>query len=99
MLAFTCVRVGTHSLASHPRPLLPVDDWNSFKARPAGALNDLYAYNPAAKAWTNLSAALSGLPPSPRWGLGFTGAAGLLYVWGGCVAFEGNFDCNGSCTR
>ena len=83
MLAFTCVRVGTHSLASHPRPLLPVDDWNSFKARPAGALNDLYAYNPAAKAWTNLSASAIGAPPSPRFYQGFSASAGLLYVLGG----------------
>jgi hypothetical protein len=40
-------------------------------------------YDPAAGSWTNLSAALSGTPPSPRFGHGFTSAGGKLYVHGG----------------
>jgi hypothetical protein len=49
----------------------------------AGDLNDLHVYDPAAGAWTDLSAALSGTPPSPRGGHGFTSAGGKLYVHGG----------------
>jgi hypothetical protein len=45
--------------------------------------NDLHVYDPAAGAWTDLSAALSGTPPSPREGHGFTSAGGKLYVHGG----------------
>jgi hypothetical protein len=40
-------------------------------------------YDPAAGAWTDLSAALSGTPPSPRSFHGFTSAGGKLYVHGG----------------
>jgi hypothetical protein len=40
-------------------------------------------YDPAAGAWTDLSAALSGTPPSPRREHGFTSAGGKLYVYGG----------------
>jgi hypothetical protein len=40
-------------------------------------------YDPAAGAWTDLSAALSGTPPSPRGNHGFTSAGGKLYVHGG----------------
>jgi hypothetical protein len=44
-------------------------------------------YHPADGAWTDLSAPLSGSPPSPRSGHGFTSASeGKLYVHGG----EGN---------
>ena len=53
----------------------------------AGAyLGDLHVYDPAAMAWTNLSAAASGTPPSPRAYHGFTSAGGLLYVHGGFFA-------------
>jgi hypothetical protein len=40
-------------------------------------------YDPAARAWTDLSAALSGTPPSRRGRHGFTSAGGKLYVHGG----------------
>ena len=40
-------------------------------------------YDPAAGAWTDLSAALSGTPPSSRGYHGFTSAGGKLYVHGG----------------
>jgi hypothetical protein len=40
-------------------------------------------YDPAAGAWTDLSAALSGTPPSLRRYHGFTSAGGKLYVHGG----------------
>jgi hypothetical protein len=49
----------------------------------AGGPKDLHVYDPAARAWTDLSAALSGTPPSPRSGHGFTSAGGKLYVHGG----------------
>ena len=42
-------------------------------------------YDPAAGAWTDLSAALSGAQPSPRNSHGFTSAGGQLYVHGGYV--------------
>jgi hypothetical protein len=45
--------------------------------------NDLHVYDPVAGAWTDLSAAISGSPPSTRWGHGFTSAGGKLYVFGG----------------
>ena len=47
-------------------------------------LGDLHVYDPVAMAWTDLSAAASGTPPSPRAGHGFTAAGGKLYVHGGC---------------
>ena len=40
-------------------------------------------YDPAAMAWTDLSAAMLGTPPSARQGHGFTSAGGKLYVHGG----------------
>jgi hypothetical protein len=46
-------------------------------------LNDLHVYDPAAGAWTDLSAALGGTLPSPRGGHGFTSAGGKPYVLGG----------------
>ena len=46
-------------------------------------LGDLHAYDPAAMAWTDLSAAASGTPPSPRDFHGLASAGGLLYVFGG----------------
>jgi hypothetical protein len=49
----------------------------------AGNLNDLHVYDPATEAWTNLSAALSGTPPSFRYHHGFTSAGDKLYVHGG----------------
>ena len=46
-------------------------------------LQDLHVYDPAAMAWTDLSAAASGTPPSARAYHGFTSAGGKLYVHGG----------------
>ena len=43
----------------------------------------MHVYDPGAMAWTNLSAASHGTPPSPRAYHGFTAAAGRLYVHGG----------------
>ncbi len=43
-------------------------------------LNDLHAYDPASKMWTDLSAAASGAPPSPRVGHGLASAGGRLFV-------------------
>ena len=53
-------------------------------------LQDLLVYDPAAMAWTDLSAAASGTPPSAREGHGFTSAGGKLYVHGG---FGGSGEC------
>ena len=44
-------------------------------------------YDPAAMAWTDLSAASSGTPPSARSGGGFASAGGKLYVHGGFDPF------------
>ena len=46
-------------------------------------LNDLYAYDPVARSWTNLSVPAAGVPPSRRDSHGFAAAGGLLYVHGG----------------
>ena len=52
--------------------------------RSAGTLlQDLHVYDPAAMAWTDLSATASGTPPSARMYHGFTSAGGKLYVHGG----------------
>ena len=51
-------------------------------------LDDLHMYDPAAAAWTDLSAALNGTPPSPRYGHGFAAAGGKLYVHGGAGQLE-----------
>ena len=50
---------------------------------PTGDLQDLLVYDPAAMAWTDLSASASGTPPSSRQSHGFTSAGGKLYVHGG----------------
>ena len=50
---------------------------------PTGDLQDLLVYDPAAMAWTDLSASASGTPPSSRQSHGFTSAGGGLYVHGG----------------
>jgi hypothetical protein len=44
---------------------------------------DLHVYESSARAWTDLSAAASGTPPSARYSHGFTSAGGKLYVHGG----------------
>ncbi len=49
----------------------------------SGFFNDLHVYDPANMTWTDLSAAVSGTPPSPRYGHGFAGAGGVLYSFGG----------------
>ena len=46
-------------------------------------LQDLHVYDPAAMAWTDLSAAASGTPPSARGFHGLASAGGKLYVHGG----------------
>ena len=46
-------------------------------------LGDLHAFDPAAMAWTDLSAAASGTPPYPRDFQGFASAGGYLYVHAG----------------
>ncbi len=53
-------------------------------ACPSGyRLQDLHVYDPATMAWTNLSTAASGTPPSGRESMGFAAAGGKLYVHGG----------------
>jgi len=53
---------------------------------PAGdSFQDLHVFDPATMAWTDLSAATSGTPPSARGGHGFTSAGGKLYVHGGYI--------------
>ena len=52
-------------------------------AQAGNPLDDLRAYDPAAMAWTDLSAAVSGSPPPARASHGFTSAGGRLYVHGG----------------
>ena len=47
------------------------------------SFNDLHAYDPANRTWTNLSDPLSGQPPSPRESHGLIAAGGRLYVMGG----------------
>ena len=46
-------------------------------------LQDLHVYDPAAMAWTELSAASSGTPPSARAFHGFASTVGKLYIHGG----------------
>ena len=48
-------------------------------------LSDLYAFDPIAVAWMDLSDAGSGIPPTARDSHGFTSAGGELYVHGGCA--------------
>ena len=48
-----------------------------------GMLSDLHVYDPALKAWADLSAAAAGAAPPPRDALGFAAAGGLLYLYGG----------------
>ncbi len=48
----------------------------------AGALDDLYSFDPGSRIWT-LLAATSGQRPTPRFFHGFTSAGGALYVHGG----------------
>ena len=49
----------------------------------AGYFGDLHVYDPAAMAWTDLSAAASGTPPSARENQGFASTGGRIYVYGG----------------
>ena len=63
-----------HVTALFPTPSPP---------RTGAYLGDLHVYDPAAMAWTNLSAAASGTPPFARSGHGFASAGGLLFVHGG----------------
>ena len=65
-------------------------------------LNDLHEYDPATLAWTDLSAAISGTPPSPRLSHGFTSAGGKLYVHGGNEGGNGmcwSVGCDGGVVR
>ena len=61
----------------------PVARPSSQCHRAGQPVQDLHVYDPAAMAWTDLSAASSGTPPSARYGHGFTSAGGKLYVHGG----------------
>ena len=51
----------------------------------AAYVSDLHAFDPIVMAWEDLSAALSGAAPSPRYAHGFASesAGGRLYVHGG----------------
>lgn len=49
----------------------------------AGLLNDINMYAPSKISWTDLSVAVSGIPPSPRDGHGLAVEGGKLYVHGG----------------
>ena len=64
---------------------------------PAADLNDLYAFDPGTLTWT--APLTSGVPPTPRDGVGFASVEGNLYVFGGgyydFVAFSGE-PCGGS---
>lgn len=48
-----------------------------------GRLNDLHVFDSSTMAWTDLTVAATGFPPSPRDGAGFAAAGGRLYVYGG----------------
>ena len=61
----------------------------------AGCLQDLYVFDPVGMTWTNLSASVSGTPPSARGEHGFASAGGELYVHGGCDQFDSNGNCDG----
>ncbi len=52
----------------------------------AGFINNLHVYDPATAAWTDISTAINGTSPSPRYLHGFTSAGGKLYVHGGADA-------------
>ena len=54
-----------------------------------GDSNDLWMFDPAARAWTDLTATFQGTPPSVRDSHGFASAGGMLYVQGGHDAFSG----------
>ena len=62
-------------------PRAPLHGQN--RAFSAGDLNDLHAYDPVARAWTNLSTPAAGAAPSRRDSHGFTPAGGVLYVHAG----------------
>jgi hypothetical protein len=55
----------------------------------AGFHDDLFELDLTSMAWKNLSSAVSGTPPSPRSGHGFTSINGKLYVFGGQTGSEG----------
>jgi hypothetical protein len=48
-----------------------------------GLLDDLFAFDPSDKSWTDLSNASRGTLPSARYAHGFTSSDGKLYVHGG----------------
>jgi hypothetical protein len=67
-----------------PFPPRAVDPPSTQQHPPsAGWLDDLYAFDPATRTWTLLSAALDAPRPSARYSHGFTSAGGKLYVHGG----------------
>jgi hypothetical protein len=61
----------------------------------AASLNDLHVFDPVAQAWSSPNT--SGVPPSPRDGLGFDSAAGKLYAFGG--GYMGVFQYSGALSR
>ena len=69
------------------RHVTPPHVRSSLYYRAGQRLQDLHVYDPAAMAWTDLSAASSGTPPSARSGGGFASAGGKLYVHGGFDPF------------
>ena len=72
------MEAGPHTQLSRPPNLSYM-----FPKSVTGLLGDLHVYDPAAMAWTDLSAAASSDPPSPRASFGFAPAMGKLYVHGG----------------
>ena len=48
----------------------------------AAPLGDLYVFDPVGLAWTDLSNAAVGTPPTPRYSHGFASVGGRLYVHG-----------------
>ncbi len=51
--------------------------------RTAGCFNDVYAYEPNASVWTNLTGLVAGTPPAVRGYMGFEASGERLYVFGG----------------
>ena len=54
-----------------------------FARAAAGVLTDLFAFDPVALAWTDLSESAAGAGPTPRARAGLAAAGGRLFVFGG----------------
>ncbi len=46
-------------------------------------LNEVYVFDPAIQAWTNVTLAVRGPPPPPRNQFGCAHIDGLIYIFGG----------------